>query len=99
MHGYAGVADYYARASCRQYLKGIQTPTLILHAVNDPFMLPTAVPCEDELSERVVLELSHYGGHVGFVAGAAPWCAEYWLEQRIPAFLAEHLEPLPNAQP
>jgi predicted alpha/beta-fold hydrolase len=93
LHGYTGVDDYYARASCRQYLKGIEIPTLILHASDDPFMLPSAVPTEDELSDSVILELSSSGGHVGFVSGSVPWRSVYWLEQRIPAFLAEYLEP------
>jgi predicted alpha/beta-fold hydrolase len=89
LHGYAGVHDYYARASCRPYLQRIRIPTLILHALDDPFMLPDAVPAAAELAASVHLELSHHGGHVGFVAGRWPWRAEYWLERRIPAFLAE----------
>jgi predicted alpha/beta-fold hydrolase len=89
LHGFAGADDYYARASSRQYLKHIETPTLILHSRDDPFMTPAAVPQPHELSASVRLELSEHGGHVGFVAGRWPWRAEYWLEQRIPAFLAE----------
>lgn len=88
LHGYAGVHDYYTRASCRPYLRRIRIPTLILHALDDPFMLPDAVPDTPELSPSVRLELSPGGGHVGFVAGRWPWRAEYWLERRIPAFLA-----------
>jgi len=93
LHGYLGVHDYYARASCRQYLKGIEVPTLILHAADDPFMLPSAIPDAEELPEDVTLELSSQGGHVGFVAGSLPWRAVYWLEKRIPEFLAKYLEP------
>ena len=88
LHGYAGVHDYYARASCRPYLRRIHVPTLILHALDDPFMRPEAVPTADELSPNVRLELSPRGGHVGFVAGRWPWRAECWLERRIPEFLA-----------
>lgn len=89
LHGYADVHDYYARASCRPYLKGITIPTLILHARDDPLMLPCAIPDAAELADAVTLELSRHGGHVGFVAGTAPWRATYWLKQRIPAFLEE----------
>ncbi len=88
LHGYAGVHDYYARASCRPYLRRVRVPTLILHALDDPFMRRDAVPDASELSSWVRLELSTQGGHVGFVAGRWPWRAEYWLEQRIPEFLA-----------
>lgn len=89
LHGYASVHDYYTRASCRPCLQQIRIPTLILHAQDDPFMGPEAVPDADELSACVRLELSPHGGHVGFVAGRWPWRADYWLERRIPAFLAE----------
>jgi predicted alpha/beta-fold hydrolase len=93
LHGYQGVDDYYARASCRRYLGGIRTPTLIVQAIDDPFMLPSVLPSPEELANSVTLELSRYGGHVGFVTGAWPWRAGYWLEQRIPAFLTEYLPP------
>jgi len=69
---------------------------LILHALDDPFMLPETVPNAVELSSHIRLELSRNGGHVGFVAGPWPWRANYWLEQRIPAFLAECWSPSPN---
>lgn len=87
LHGFAGADDYYARASCRQYLKRIRIPTLILHARDDPFMFPDTVPGEAELPPAVTLELSDHGGHVGFVSGPWPWQAEYWLERRIVEWL------------
>jgi hypothetical protein len=86
LHGYAGVHDYYARASGRPYRRRI--PTLILHALDDPFMLPEAAPDPRELSANVYLECSPCGGPVGFVAGRWPWRAESWLERRIPEFLS-----------
>lgn len=89
LHGFKNVDDYYGKASCRQYLKDISTPTLILHATDDPFMWPTTVPDNGELSANTVLELSERGGHVGFVGGPAPWRAHYWLEQRIVEFLLQ----------
>jgi predicted alpha/beta-fold hydrolase len=91
LHGYVDAHDYYTRASCRPYLKAIRVPTLILHALDDPFMLPEAVPTAAELADSVILELSLHGGHVGFVTGPSPWRAVYWLERRIPLFLAERL--------
>jgi len=92
IHGFRDAAHYYDEASCRQYLRGVARPTLILHALDDPFMTRDVVPRREELSPSIRLELSAAGGHVGFVEGSAPWSARYWLEERIPHFLAEKLE-------
>jgi predicted alpha/beta-fold hydrolase len=91
LHGFAGVVEYYSAASSRQYLHSIRVPTLVLHSKDDPFMTPDIVPEHNEVSESVTLEITEEGGHVGFVAGTVPWRAEYWLEQRIPAFLKEYI--------
>lgn len=87
LHGYDGVADYYTRASCRPYLKAIQSPTLILHSTDDPFTTPEAVPTPQELSPQMTLELYPRGGHVAFLAGACPGRPRYWLDQRILTYL------------
>jgi len=91
LHGFAGVDDYYARSSSRQFLGRIAIPTLILHALDDPFMFPETCPTAAELSPRVTLELSKHGGHVGFVQGTLPWRAKSWLDGRILAHLSESL--------
>ncbi|MCC7411233.1 MAG: hydrolase [Gammaproteobacteria bacterium] len=87
LHGFAGADDYYRRSSSRHYLHGISVPTLLLHARDDPFMTPAAIPPASALAPPVELELSAHGGHVGFVTGRIPGYAHYWLESRIPAFL------------
>jgi predicted alpha/beta-fold hydrolase len=87
LHGFNGVDDYYQRASSRQYLPGIHAPTLIIHAQDDPFMTPEVIPEATELSPSTTLELATHGGHVGFVHGPS----QYWLDQRISGYLAEHL--------
>lgn len=89
LHGFSHVHAYYREASSRQYLTRIATPTLLIHALDDPFMTPDALPRLDELSPQVTLELSRQGGHVGFVAGNVPGKAVYWLDQRIPDFLRD----------
>ena len=91
IHGFKSGDDYYEQSSSRQYLNKITTPTLLIHSKDDPFMSVDAIPRQDELSESVKLELSNHGGHVGFVSGNVPWNAKYWLEQRIPEFLATYL--------
>jgi hypothetical protein len=85
LHGFRDAWDYYARSSSRQFLPGIRTPSLVLHACDDPFLTPEAVPGANELPPDVTLELSEHGGHCGFVAGSLPLRPRYWLDHRIPA--------------
>lgn len=89
IHGFGDAEGYYRAASSRQFLHAIRTPTLVIHAEDDPFMAPEVVPTPDELSPAVQLELSRHGGHVGFMSGT-PWSPRWWLEERIPAWLARH---------
>ncbi len=91
LNGFANAHDYYQRCSCIGFLRDIQTPTLILHAADDPLMDPGVVPQPVELGPGVTLELSHRGGHVGFIQGTVPGRPRYWLEQRVPAYLRQQL--------
>ncbi len=91
LHGFVNAEDYYAKSSCRQYLRNIHVPTLLLQAKDDPFMTEDLLPGLDELSSSITLELTDKGGHVGFISGTLPWRAEYWLEKRVPLFLKKYL--------
>ncbi len=91
LHGFRSVDEYYKTTSSRQYLQNIQVPTLVLHAKDDPFMTEDVIPNDSELSPFVKLEVTEYGGHVGFVAGKYPWRPRYWLEERVPSFLCDYL--------
>ncbi len=92
LHGFAGADDYYSRSSSRQYLKGIQVPTMIIQSRDDPFMTEAVIPQPDELSPAIRFDLFDQGGHVGFVSGGSPWSPRYWLEPRILKQLAGHLK-------
>ena len=91
LNGFDSADDYYRRCSCIGFLKQIMTPTLILHASDDPLMHPDVVPQAAELGPGVCLELSSHGGHVGFIQGGVPGRPGYWLEQRVVRFLSEEL--------
>lgn len=85
--GYDDVEDYYRQASCGQFLGRIRRPTLVVHALDDPFMTADIVPDPDALSPQVTLEVAPSGGHVGFVSAGAygqPYC---WLERRLAEYL------------
>lgn len=91
LHGFKNVQDYYQRSSSRQFLKSIAITTLLIQARDDPFMTEEVLPDLDELSSSIHLEITQGGGHVGFIAGEIPFKPTYWLEQRIPEFLKQHL--------
>ena len=82
IHGFTSAQDYYAQCSSKQFLKYISIPTLIIHALDDPFMDKRILPTKEELSPLVTLELTQHGGHVGFVSGTL-LKPKYWLEERI----------------
>ena len=91
LYGFLSAEHYYQTSSSRAYLKTIRRPTLIIHALNDPFMTPSVLPDITELSPFVEMEVSESGGHVGFMSGHFPGRPRYWLEERVPAFLLERL--------
>lgn len=91
LHGFPHVHAYYREASSRQYLIGVETPTLIIHALDDPFMTPEILPKGEELSNNITFEISQKGGHVGFITGHLPGRPIYWLDERIPEFLSGYL--------
>ena len=97
LHGFRDAEHYYAAASCRQFLKGITVPTLLIQALDDPFMTPDVIPEPAELPTCVTLDLQRHGGHAGFVGGKWPWRARYWLTERIPAYLVAHLSAAPKS--
>jgi predicted alpha/beta-fold hydrolase len=91
LHGFAGVNDYYGTCSSGQFLDRISVPTLVVNALDDPFMTPEVIPDPDRLSEHVQIEVSAHGGHVGFVEGGTPWRPRYYLPRRVTEFLSEQL--------
>lgn len=91
LHGFADSGDYYRRSSSKPFLPSIRVPTLLLHAVDDPFLPEHSIP-RDEVSANPFLEavFPAHGGHVGFVSGP-PWRPVYWAERTAAAFLARRL--------
>jgi predicted alpha/beta-fold hydrolase len=87
LHGFFGMQDYYDKCSSNRFLKDIQRPTLVINALDDPFMTPEVIPDESMLSEHVTFEISEGGGHVGFINGGTPWRPAFFLPGRILDFL------------
>ena len=91
LHGFAGKDEYYDRCSSIGFLQDIRRPTLIINALDDPFLLPRTVPDANRISADVQLELACNGGHVGFIDGGLPWKPSYYLPGRIIQFLSAQL--------
>jgi len=72
LHGFAGVDDYWTRASARPHLHRIRIPALALNARNDPFIPTTSLPLPAEGEPWVQTWQPSDGGHVGFAEGGPP---------------------------
>lgn len=84
VHGFESAEDYWARASSKPLLPAIRVPTLLLNALDDPFLAPACYPrAEAEANPRLTLLTPRYGGHVGFMAPGD----EYWSETVAARFL------------
>ncbi len=94
LHGFRDAADYYARASSLPYLAGIRCPTLLLSAVDDPFLPADVLDRVRTIAEgnpSITIEFPERGGHVGFTAGTFPWRPWYYGEWRAAEFLARQM--------
>lgn len=88
LHGFKSAEDYWERCSCKPVLPDIRIPTLLVNALNDPFLGPGCHPREEaEKSDHFSFESPAGGGHVGFVPRKRP--GEYWSESRAAEFLGE----------
>ena len=86
LHGFASVEQYYRVASARRWLPHVRARTLMLSALDDPFIPQGGWPAKpDWHPELVRAEWSAHGGHLGFVG---PGNA-FWMEQRIVDFCRE----------
>jgi hypothetical protein len=71
LHGFAGVMDYWTRASALPHLGSIRIPALVLNAANDPFVPARMLPAPGR-SGAVTFCRPAEGGHAGFPQGRFP---------------------------
>ncbi len=89
LHGFRNAMDYWTQSSARQYLRAITVPTLLINALDDPFLPPECFPfAEAEANPHFSLEAPAHGGHVGFVDFAEGKQGRTWAERRVVDFLA-----------
>lgn len=86
LHGFRDSDDFYTKASSGQYISSIQIPTLIVNALNDPFLPEACYPFDITKNHTYVhLETPERGGHVGFsLLGKT----ESWMEVRAFDFIS-----------
>jgi predicted alpha/beta-fold hydrolase len=86
-NGFAGADDYYARCSSASLLGTIATPSLLIHARDDPW-IPVASYEAVRWERLPVLQalLPGSGGHLGFHAAGARMA---WHDRAILGFVAE----------
>ena len=90
IHGFRDAEDYWEKCSCARFLSTIKVPTLIVNALDDPFLAGHCYPIEQAKASRYVhLEMPVHGGHVGFVQFNEN--GSYWSENRAVEFLGQML--------
>lgn len=89
VNGFRDANDYWKKNSCDQFLLGIKLPSLLITAYDDPFLSNSCIPVDKaKESPYFHLELTNYGGHVGYNSTFENGSG-YWLEHRILDFFAE----------
>ncbi|MEB2776260.1 alpha/beta fold hydrolase [Algoriphagus sp. D3-2-R+10] len=86
LHGFADADEYYEVNSSLYFLDQIKVPTLVLNALNDPFLSEKCFPTTLAKSlDQVYFEFPKHGGHVGF----SPANSEkpFYSEQRAVEFI------------
>jgi len=86
LHGFADADDYYTKCSSKQNLTSITIPTLILSALDDPFLKNNCYPYEEcKANPKLILSTPTHGGHNGFCIN--PKKNHYWSEYLAEKFI------------
>ncbi len=90
LYNFKDAQDFYGKVQCLPFLKKINIPTLILNAANDPMLSGQCYPVDIATeSKHITLEISKYGGHVGFLQANK---ATTYAEERALGFFDEHMK-------
>lgn len=86
-NGFKNADDYYKKSSSKQFLRHIKSPTLLISALDDPFLSDSCYPFEEAQNhQHFHLLTPKYGGHVGFYTHFDA-AKNYWLEHQIINFI------------
>ncbi len=85
LHGYRDAFDYYEQCSAIHFVSHIQRPTLVVNALNDPFLSKDCYPDDRTNPTYIAFEYPERGGHVGFAQFNRNGL--YWSELRALQFI------------
>ena len=94
LHGFRNTDDYWMRGSSKPHLNQIRVPTLVVNALNDPFIPARSLPGPGEVGPHVTLWQPAHGGHVGFPMGVPPGHVR-GMPERVGGWLARFAPPIP----
>jgi predicted alpha/beta-fold hydrolase len=87
MFGFENADDYYAKASSLPFIGRIRIPTLMIHAMDDPF-IPFAPLFASSIAANpfVLMIATEHGGHVAFMSASSQDEDRFWAENRLVEF-------------
>lgn len=89
--GYKSAEDLYQSNSCKPFLQAIKKPTLLLTALDDPFLGHKCYPFDEAKNHKYFdLLATKHGGHVGFNSQFKK-TENLWSEKYITTYIKEHL--------
>lgn len=85
--GFGSAVNYYASQSSKNFLHLIRVPTLLVQAQDDP-LIPFDIFSDAAIAANPHIQLHtvSYGGHLGFLANAAP---HFWVDRLILEWIDE----------
>lgn len=90
LHGFKDTQDYYTQCSSIFYIPKIKIPTLLVTALNDPFLSKECYPFEQAKNNSYFfLETPEHGGHCGFYENNSN--GNYWSDNRALEFFSKIL--------
>jgi len=91
--GFASAEDYYYRAAAARVVDRITVPTLILQALDDPFVTITPETlAKIDANPHITLLHTQHGGHCAFLATVDRASDDdgYWAETTLLRFVLDH---------
>lgn len=93
--GFSGADDYYDRVAAARVIDRLAVPTLILHALDDPFIrFLTETREKIQANPHIAFIETERGGHCGFLAAATEHEDGYWAESTLLGFIQSTIPPM-----